>query len=229
MNNYNSYINKESFSLKDAEYKEFQKKLIPNIDPKRIIGIRTPNLRKFAKTLAKTEYKDIFLSSLPHFYYEENTIHSFLIGQEKDCHTAVKLLNKFLPFVDNWATCDSISPKCFSKEPQYVFENITICINDTHEYTVRFGILALMKFYLNENYRKSHLDLVAEIKSDFYYVNMMRAWYFATALCEHYTDVLEILENNSLDKFTHNKTIQKAIESYRITEKQKTYLKLLRR
>ena len=201
---------------------------MPTVTPDTVIGVRTPQLRAYAKEVFKSEYAEIFLSSLPHTYYEENNLHGFLIEKIKDYDLCIKHLNKFLPFVDNWATCDQLTPKIFKKHTDKLLKQIEIWINSEHTYTVRFAIKMLMAFYLDENFKPAYPKLVASIKSDEYYINMMIAWYFATALAKQYNETIPYLENKTLDKWIHNKTIQKAVESYRITDEQKTYLRTLK-
>ena len=224
MDNIKNYL----FSLQDTKYKEFNCKLMPTVTPDTVIGVRTPQLRAYAKEVFKSEYAEIFLSSLPHTYYEENNLHGFLIEKIKDYDLCIKHLNKFLPFVDNWATCDQLTPKIFKKHTDKLLKQIEIWINSEHTYTVRFAIKMLMAFYLDENFKPAYPKLVASIKSDEYYINMMIAWYFATALAKQYNETIPYLENKTLDKWIHNKTIQKAVESYRITDEQKTYLRTLK-
>ena len=216
------------FENQDIKYRDFQSKLIPTIDPEKIIGVRTPVLRKIAKDFSKTNYAEPFLYFLPHKYYEENNVHGFLIENMKDYDQVIKNLNSFLPYVDNWATCDLMSPKVFKKHREELFEEIQKWIKSQHTYTVRFAIGMLMSFYLGENFNSIYGDLVSSVKSDEYYINMMIAWYFATALAKNYDEVLPYLQEKKLEKWTHNKTIQKAVESYRITAEKKEYLKSLK-
>lgn len=210
----------------EEEYKEFSSGLMPTVEKSTVIGIRTPILRKFAKGL--DNYED-FLADLPHDYFEENNLHAFLIEREQDFEKCIEKLNAFLPYVDNWATCDSMKPRVLKKEPDKLLVYIKKWLKSKDVYAVRYAINLLMSFYLDENFDKRYLKLVADVKSAEYYINMMRAWYFATALAKQYEDTLTYIENNKLDQWTHNKTIQKAVESYRITKEQKEYLKTLRR
>ena len=219
----------ELFNLQDKKYGEFQIKLIPTVDPKSIIGVRTPELRKLAKEIIKENDYEAFLNDLPHKYFDENQLHAFIISEIKDYDKCLDEVNKFLPYVDNWATCDQMSPKVFKKNHDKLIDNITKWIKSKETYTIRFGIGILMQHFLDEDFKVEHLKLVANIKSEEYYVNMMRAWYFATALSKQYESTIKYIENNSLDVWTHNKTIQKAIESYRITDKQKEYLRSLKK
>ena len=222
-------IIKTLLDLKDKKYGEFQIKLIPTVDPKSIIGVRTPELRKLAKEIIKENDYEAFLNDLPHKYFDENQLHAFIISEIKDYDRCLDEVSKFLPYVDNWATCDQMSPKVFKKNHDKLIDNITKWIKSKETYTIRFGIGILMQHFLDEDFKVEHLKLVANIKSEEYYVNMMRAWYFATALSKQYESAIKYIENNSLDVWTHNKTIQKAIESYRITDKQKEYLRSLKK
>lgn len=226
--NIEELIRKDLFALQDISYKEFQSKLIPNVNPDVIIGIRTPALRKYAKELSKTSQAEEYLTILPHSYYEENNLHCFLIEEIKDYATVINALDAFLPFVDNWATCDMMSPKIFKQHLPELIIKIKEWLNTDHTYTKRFGMSMLMKFYLNENFKTEYLDMVVSVKSDEYYVNMMIAWFFATALAKQYDATLPYLEQYRLEKWVHNKAIQKANESYRITPEQKAYLKTLK-
>ena len=220
-------IEKELFKLQDKKYKDFQSKLVPTIDPNAIIGIRTPELRNLAKKLIKEDYNS-FLDSLPHNYYEENLIHFFIIAMIKDFDECIKRTNEFLPYVDCWSVCDQSSPKSFKKNHKKLLPYIKKWIKSKKTYTIRFGIRMLMNEYLDEDFKPEYLELVSNIKSEEYYVNMMIAWYFATALAKQYEYTIKYIENNKLDKWTHNKAIQKAIESYRITPEQKEYLRKLK-
>lgn len=212
-------------SLGEKEYKDFQAKLMPTIDKSKIIGIRIPVLRKYAKSFS--DY-DAFLNDLPHKYYEENNLHAFLIEQEQDFDKCIEKLQLFLPYVDNWATCDSMKPKVLKKNCEKLFVYVKKWISSNKTYTVRYGINLLMSYYLDDKFDNEHLRIVADIRSKEYYVNMMRAWYFATALAKQYEKTLPIIENYVLDPWTHNKTIQKAIDSFRITREQKEYLKMFK-
>lgn len=216
------------FELQDVPYREFHLKLIPTIDPDRVIGIRTPNLRRFAAEFAKTEEAADFMKVLPHRYYEENNLHAFLIENMRDYKTAISELNRFLPFVDNWATCDGCSPKIFKKNTDKLLTEIKRWIDSGHTYQIRFGIKMLMEHYLTLEFSDEYPSLVASVQSEEYYVNMMRAWYFATALAKQYDAILPYLTEKRLDRWTHNKAIQKAIESFRISDEQKAYLRTLK-
>ena len=221
-------IQKELFKLQDKKYKEFQEKLIPTRDPDTIIGVRTPELRKYAKELFKSNNYQSFLKELPHKYFDENQLHAFIISEIKDYDECINYINEFLPYVDNWATCDQMSPKVFKKNHDSLIDNIKIWLKSKETYTIRFGIGCLLQHFLDEDFKPEYLEIVSRIKSEEYYINMMRAWYFATALSKQYKLTKPYIENNQLDKWTHNKTIQKAIESYRISSEQKEYLKSLK-
>ena len=221
-------IIEDLLKLQDNKYKEFQSKLIPTSNVDTFIGVRTPELRNYAKDLIKTNsYKD-FLNELPHKYFDENQLHAFIISELKDYDECIKNINIFLPYVDNWATCDQMSPKIFKKNKDKLIEEINKWIKSSKTYTIRFGIGMLMQYYLDEGFKKDYLKLVSKIKSKEYYVNMMIAWYFATALAKQYKDTIPYIENKVLDQWTHNKTIQKALESNRITKEQKEYLRELK-
>lgn len=222
-------INNELFKLCDPDYKAFHQKLIPNIDPKLIIGVRTPALKKYTNRLFGTEECSLFLKELPHEFYEENNLHAFLINKIKDFDVCIAEVEKFLPFIDNWATCDGLRPISFKNNAEKLLPYVENWLKSDREYTVRFGIEMLMCHYLDEHFDSKYLNLVASVKSDKYYVNMMIAWYFATALAKQWDQTLPYLEQNKLDTWVHNKTIQKAIESFRITEQQKAYLRSLKR
>lgn len=214
--------------LQDIKYKSFQERLIPNIDKSVIIGIKIPVLRKLAKEMIKDESYIEFLDNLPHVYLEENLLHAIMVSELKDYNQCIFRLNLFLPYVDNWEVCDIISPKVFKKNNIKLIDEIKEWLNSKDEYIIRFGIEILMMYYLDDNFDISHHDLVSKIRSSYYYVNMMIAWYFATALAKKWDISIKYIEENKLDKWTHNKTIQKAIESYRITKEQKEYLRQLR-
>lgn len=228
MSDEREYIYQRLLELRDVEYWEFQSKLIPTVDPDKIIGVRTPELRRLAKEIAKTPQAEPFLKTLPHEYYEENNLHAFLIEGMKDYHECVAAVDAFLPYVDNWATCDMMSPKCFKKHLAELLDSIKIWIASDRTYTVRFGIGMLMKFYLDEEFDPAYPEMVAAVRSEEYYINMMIAWYFATALAKQYDVILPFIKGRKLDTWTHNKAIQKAVESYRITKEQKEYLKSLK-
>lgn len=217
------------FASRDDAYRQFQSPLMPTVSLDRIVGVRTPVLRKIGKDFAKRGNISAFLTELPHRYFEEDNVHALLINDMRNYEDAVSALNAFLPHVDNWATCDMLSPKAFKKCPEALPAQICEWLASRYPYAVRFGIGALMKFYLEDTFRQEYLSWVANIRSDEYYINMMIAWYFATALAKQYESTLPYLQDWKLDRWTHNKTIRKAIESYRITDAQKQYLRTLKR
>ena len=221
-------IQKYLFLNQDKEYAEFQRKLIPTVDPDTVIGVRTPVLRKYAKELFKSVEKATFLASLPHKYFDENQLHSFILAYEKDYNTLIERVEAFLPYVDNWATCDQLSPKAFDAHRTELLGRIKKWLCSGHTYTVRFGLCSLMRYYLDDGFLPLYLDLAANVRSDEYYIKMMQAWFFATALAKQYEYTLPYIENRALEKWTHNKAIQKAVESYRITPEQKEHLKTLK-
>ena len=217
------------FKLKDEKYADFHSKLIPHIPREKIIGVRVPKMRKLAKEYFKNEESKIFLNDLPHKYYDENLLHGMLISEIRDYSKCVEELDKFLPFADNWAVCDTILPKVFKNNKEKLIEKIKIWISSKKTYVCRFGILMLMKHFLDDDFKPEYLEAVESIKSDEYYVKMMIAWFFATALSKHWDEAVVYFEKQKLDVWVHNKTIQKARESYRITARQKEYLKSLKR
>lgn len=221
-------VQEKLFSLQDVKYKEFHSKLMPTIDPEKIIGVRTPVLRKYAKEFGKQPETQEFLTCLPHEYYEENNLHAFLLEQIKDFDGCIQALEQFLPYVDNWATCDMMSPKVLGKHLPELMLIIRKWLASEHVYMVRYAIGCLMKYYLDEAFEVEYLQLVAGIASEAYYIKMMQAWYFATALAKQYDAAVIYLEKEKLDVWVHNKTIQKAVESYRISNEQKQYLRTLR-
>lgn len=221
-------LQKQLFELQDLKYRDFHSKLLPGIDKEKIIGIRTPQLRKFAKEFAKTEEEVLFLQELPHTYYEENNLHMMLVSWMKDYGACLKEVRRFLPYIDNWATCDLPLPKCFEKHKTELLPEIQSWIMDTHTYTIRYGIGVLMRLYLDEAFLPEFPELVAQVRSEEYYVNMMIAWYMATALAKQWETIIPYIEQKKLPEWVHRKTIQKAVESYRITPEQKAYLKTFR-
>ena len=222
-------IQKELFSRQDKEYMKFLSKLTPNVSEDTIIGVRIPEIRKLAKKLVKNnEYED-FLKELPHKYYDENLLHGAIISENKDFENCIELLDSFLPFIDNWAVCDTISPKIFKKHKKELIEKIKEWSQSDKTYTCRFGVEMLMTHFLDEDFKKEYLEMVANIHSEEYYVKMVIAWFFATALTKQWDYAVIYLENNRLDVWVHNKTIQKARESLRILEDKKGYLKGLKR
>ena len=218
------------FALKDENYRRFHAKLIPDIPINNIIGVRTPVLRKYAKEVAKLPEANIFLESLPHSYYEENNLHGALLSllYPKDIIAFMEQLERFLPYVDNWATCDMLSPKIFKKHLSYVYERVQKWLQSDAVYTIRFGIVTLLGFYLDDAFEPEMLQLVANVRSEEYYVNMAVAWYFSMALVKQYDATLPYIQNRVLEPWTHNKSIQKAIESRRIPQETKAYLRGLK-
>lgn len=216
------------FEMQDLKYRDFNSSLNPTLNKNCFIGVRTPLLRSFAKEIKGTELAEKFILELPHKYFEENQLHELLFDNEKSFDKCIKNVELFLPYVDNWATCDQLNPKILKKHPEKLFENIKNWIKSNHTYTVRYAIKKLMDIYLDDNFQKKYCDMVAEIKSDEYYICMMQAWYFATALAKQYDTAIEYLENHKLTDFVHKKTIQKACESFRISNEHKIYLKSLR-
>lgn len=218
------------FALKDENYRRFHAKLIPDIPIDNIIGVRTPVLRKYAKEVAKLQEANIFLESLPHSYYEENNLHGALLSllYPKDIVAFMEQLERFLPYVDNWATCDMLSPKIFKKYLPYVYERVQKWLQSDAVYTIRFGIVTLLGFYLDDAFEPEMLQLVANVRSEEYYVNMAVAWYFSMALVKQYDATLPYIQNRVLEPWTHNKSIQKAIESRRIPQETKAYLRGLK-
>lgn len=214
-------------NMADPVYQAFQSQLIPTVDTALIIGIRTPVLRAYAKNM-DWACAEMFMHALPHKYYEENNLHGFLIERIKDIHCCLAELDRFLPYVDNWATCDGIRPKCFTQNRSVLKLKCIHWMQSTHTYTIRYGILMLMTHFLDEDFSEDCLDLVWRVESCEYYVNMMIAWYFATALAKQWGSAIVYLQENRLSPWVHNKIIQKATESYRITPEQKAYLRTLR-
>lgn len=207
----------------DLKYREMQLRLIPNIAPERILGVRTPALRAMAK-----ELPDGFLDALPHFYFEENQLHAFAIERIRDFDECLARVNAFLPFVDNWATCDQLTPKAFVREPKRLLESIPVWLSDAHPYTARFAMRMLMNFFLKERFEERYLEWVANANREHYYVKMMVAWYFATALAFQFESALPWIQEMRLEPWTRRKAIQKALESYRISDAQKSILRALR-
>ena len=221
-------IRDELFRLQDTGYRDFQAKLMPTVNPDTIIGVRTPALRAYAKQLIKTDDVSEFLHNLPHRYFDENQLHAFIISELKDFDACLAEVNRFLPYVDNWATCDQLSPNVFKKHKPELLESIGGWIASNETYTMRFGIGMLLEHYLDEAFDPAYPKMVAAVKSDEYYINMMIAWYFAEALAKQWDAALPFIEGLKLDVWTHNKAIQKAIESRRIPEERKTYLRNLK-
>lgn len=220
--NMTNNIENDLLSMRDEKFAKFNAKLLPNIATETVLGVKTPALRRYAKQLSNA---DDFLNSLPHKYFEENQIHAFVLSDIRDFEKCVDMVDKFLPYVDNWATCDQMIPKVFAKNTDALLPWIKKWIKSKHAYTVRFATGLLMRFYLGDNFDIKYADMILNIKSNEYYVNMMRAWYFATALAKNWDEIIGIIEKEKLDLWTHNKTIQKATESYRIAVAQKKYLR----
>ena len=216
------------FSKQDMKYRDFQAPLFPNIEKERMIGVRTPELKKLAKELYGSESANKFIETLPHYYFDENQLHAFLISLIKDYQTCLKEVDRFLPYVDNWGTCDQLSPKAFAKHKEELIVPLKKWLKSKHTYEVRFAIGLLMQHYLDESFKEEYMELVSRVESDEYYINMMIAWYFATALAKQWDTAIKYLEDKKLSPWVQNKTIQKAVESYRITDEQKAYLKSLK-
>lgn len=221
-------IHERLLELKNEEYRQFTARLVPNIPAETIIGLKTPEMRAIAKEIFTGNYRDEFLNALPHEYYEENLIHFFVISMIKDFEECIQRVEAFLPYVDCWPVSDQATPKSFRKNHEKLLPYIRKWISSEHVYTARFGIRMLMNEFLGEDFRKEYLELVASKKGDDYYLRMMVAWYFATALAKRYDETLPYIENHVLDEWTHRKAIQKAVESYRVTDEHKEYLKSLR-
>ena len=218
-------IQKHLFELQDMTYRDFHSRLMPDIDKETVIGIRVPVLRKYAKSIAGTELAEKFIKELPHCYYEENNLHMMLITGIKDYARCLTEIERFLPYIDNWATCDFPAPKCFKNHKEELLPVIKRWIASSETYTIRYGIGMLMRLYLDEDFDPEYVRLVVGVKSDEYYVNMMIAWYMATALAKQWDAVIPYIEEHRMSDWVHRKTIQKAVESYRITDEQKRYLK----
>lgn len=225
-------ITRGLFELQDNEYRMFHARLMPEIDRKRIIGVRTPQLRAFAKQVIKESCAEEFLQELPHYYYEENNLHGALLNlrykKESELEALLGELERFLPYVDNWATCDMLSPKLFKKNLSLVYERIRDWLNSVDIYTIRFGIVTLLGYYLDDAFEPEMLELVCGVRSEEYYVKMAVAWYFSIALVKQYEAAIPYFERPVLEPWTHNKAIQKAIESRRIDETVKDYLRRLK-
>lgn len=215
-------------SMRDETYAAFQRKLLPTVPPDAVIGVRTPQLRALAKQMLKNGAAEGFLSELPHAYFDENQLHAFILSEMKDFDVCITAVEAFLPYIDNWATCDQLSPKAFKKSPERLLPFIDVWLASDKTYTVRFGVGILMQHFLDERFSPEYPEKVAAVSSDEYYINMMIAWYFATALAKQYKSVLPFIEKRVLPAWTHNKAIQKARESLRITPEQKEYLNSLK-
>lgn len=224
----NEEIIKKLFELQDKGYRDFHMKLVTTVEPERIIGVRTPELRKLAKQTAKQAGVQAFIDSLPHYYFDENQLHAFILSEEKDFSKCITETERFLPYIDNWATCDQLSPKVFKKHKDELLPYIQRWIVSDDTYTVRFAIGMLMQHFLDDSFNIKYPEMVAAVKSEEYYINMMVAWYFATALAKQYDSIIPFIENRRLSDWAHNKAIQKSVESYRITPEQKAYLRSLK-
>ena len=221
-------IRERLFRMRDTGYAAMQVSIIPTVGAERIIGVRTPALRAFAKELYRDEIRDAFLAGLPHPFFEEDQLHAFVLSEEKVFERCVQTVEAFLPYVDNWATCDQLSPKVFKKNAERLMPYIRKWIRSKETYTVRFAIKMLMQYFLDDRFSLEYPEMVAAVRSEAYYIRMMAAWYFATALASQYEAVLPFLENRKLEEWTHNKAIQKSLESFRIAPEQKAYLKTLK-
>lgn len=222
------YVRQKLLELADENYQKFNSKLMPTVEKSTVFGVRTPVLRKFAKEFSKDPRSNEFLVALPHVYFEENQLHAFLVEQIKDFDRCISAVEAFLPFIDNWATCDCFSPAVFKKDPDRLLPHVEKWLASSHVYTVRYGVVMLMRYFLDERFDEKYLKWVAKVPTDDYYLSMAVAWYFATALAKQYDAALPYIQDRLLDKATHNKAIQKAVESFRVSEKQKLYLKTLR-
>ena len=225
----NDSIREELFKLQDLKYRDFSSKLIPNVDVETMIGVRSPEMKKLAKRIYKADSWKDFLEELPHKYYDEYILHVQIINLMKDYEEAMYYIEEILPYIDNWAVCDILGPKVLKKHPEEVYEKILKWLKDDRTYTIRFGIVTLMANYLDEYFKPEHLDLISDIKSEEYYINMAIAWYFSYALIKQYDDALKIIKSGKMDKFVHNKSIQKAVESRRVDKETKEYLKTLKK
>ncbi|MBP5178808.1 MAG: DNA alkylation repair protein [Lachnospiraceae bacterium] len=221
-------VYEELLKVKDDTYKEFQAKLVPNIDPDIILGVKTPEMRQIAKEVFNSKEKEAFLKDLPHKYYEENLVHFFIISMIKDFDECIREVEAFLPYVDCWPVSDQATPRSFKKNHEKLLPYIKKWIKSKHLYTSRFGIRMLMNEFLGEEFKDEYAKLVASVKSDEYYLKMMVAWYFATALAKNYDETIKYIEERKLDDWVLKKTIQKAVESYRVTDEHKEYLKSFR-
>lgn len=224
----NQEIEEVLFQNRDENYRNFQAKLLPTVDPETVIGVRTPFLRSFAKNLGKEHGADDFLRALPHRYFDENQLHAFLIAEIMDFDRCMTELERFLPFVDNWATCDQMSPKIFRKHKNELLSRVKLWLSSEKTYTLRFAIGMLMQHFLDGDFDPAYPEMILKIRSKEYYVNMMIAWYFATALAKQYDSTLPFLQKRALDPWMHNKAIQKALESRRLSAEQKGFLRTLK-
>lgn len=229
-------ILEELMSNRDEEYALFQAKLIPGKKQEKVIGVRVPIVRKIAKKYWNTDEGEKFIKKLPHDYYDEDMLHAAMISEEKDYDKCMDEVKAFLPYVDNWAVCDTLLPKAFKikkssgrSNKEKLLEEAFKMMESKETYTCRYGIGIIMRYFLDEDYNFKYLEVVSKIKSDEYYINMMIAWCMATALAKQWDDTISIIESNKMDTWVHNKAIQKALESYRITPQQKDYLRTLKR
>lgn len=222
-------ITKRLFEMQDLKYRDFSAKLIPNTDKEKVIGVRAPQLRSYAKELLRGDEWRAFVRELPHTYHEENLLHGYILGTRKaDYEEVMADIEAFLPYIENWAVCDTISPRIFKRHPHQVYEKIRHWVQEEHEYTVRFGVVSLLQFFLDEEFQPEMLELVARIHREEYYINIAVAWYFSFALMKQYECTLPLIESRTLDPWIQNKTIQKAIESWRISDERKEYLRTLK-
>lgn len=221
-------IQNKLFSLKDEKYAEFQAKLTPSVEREFFIGVRNPDVRAYAKEIKNTKQAEDFLNALPHKYYEENMLHTMLLNEEKDFAQCIERVERFLPYIDNWAVCDCLSPKAFKRNKIPLEHKAYEWCQSEHTYTCRFGIKTFMSHFLDNDFKQEQMKFISKIESDEYYINMMISWYFATALAKQWSDAIKYFEKPCMQKFCHNKSLQKAIESYRITPEQKKYLRTLK-
>ena len=220
-------IRKYLLSQKDQKYRDFTLPLIPNVDEKTFIGVRLPIIKKYGKSLDNIT-KESFLNDLPHYYHEENILHAFILSDIKDYDAFIKCVDKFLPYVSNWSTCDTICNKYLNKYKERLIKEIYKWLESDELYRVRYAVKCLMNYYLGEDHKEEYIDKVAEIKLDDYYVHMMIAWYLATGLAKNYDSFIKAIEQKRFNKDIHNKAIQKAVESYRVSDEHKAYLKSLK-
>lgn len=221
-------IQERLFALRDEKYRDFNASLIPTVDKSIVIGVRVPALRKLAKELKGSAQAAQFMAALPHHYHEENLLQALLINEIKDFEGCMEALELFLPFVDNWAVCDMLGPKVLAKDKEELMERILLWLESPHAYTQRFAMCMLMSHFLDGDFKEEYLGLVAGVESEEYYVRMMQAWYFATALAKQYDSAVKYIEGRRLESWTHNKSIQKARESFRVSPEHKEYLKTLK-
>ena len=221
-------LEKRLFQMQDKGYAAFQARLTPGVPPESFIGIRIPVLRAFAKQYIQEPEHELFMQQLPHAYYDMNMLHGLIISLEKDYDKCIRLTDAFLPYIDNWAVCDIMSPKVFAKHKGELMPHIQAWSASSHTYTCRFGLEMLMTHFLDKDFRPEYLNITLSVRSEEYYVKMMVAWFFATALAKQWDATLPVIKKQCLAPWTHNKTIQKACESYRITQEQKSYLRTLK-